>query len=138
MMSSAPAYPKVGVRGTGRRKEAIARVRLVPGKGDIVVNGRTVEEHFGNRAAYHFPVRQALLAAQVEGQYTVLAKVEGGGLSGQAYAIRLGVARALAEINVDYAKLMRLEGFLTRDARVKERKKYGLHKARKRPQFSKR
>ena len=138
MMSTTSSYPKIGVRGTGRRKQAIARVRLLPGKGDVVVNGRTLEEHFGHRVAYHLPALQPLKLANVEGNYKVLAKVEGGGLTGQAEAIRLGVARALAEINPDYAKLMRLEGFLTRDSRVKERKKYGLHKARKRPQFSKR
>jgi small subunit ribosomal protein S9 len=86
----------------------------------------------------HVSVKQALVSAGVESQYTVLCKVEGGGKVGQSQAIRLGVARALAELNPDYARLMRVEGFLTRDARVKERKKYGLHKARKKPQYSKR
>jgi small subunit ribosomal protein S9 len=132
------AYPQVGTRGTGRRKCAIARVRLLPGSGEVLINGQTPEEYLGNRALLHVVVKQALVAAGVQDQYKLLSKVEGGGKTGQAYAIRLGVARALAEINPDFARLMRLEGFLTRDARVKERKKYGLHKARKRPQFSKR
>jgi small subunit ribosomal protein S9 len=122
------SYPQVGQRGTGRRKSAIARVRLLPGTGTILINGKSVEEYLGNRASLH----------GVESQYTVLCKVEGGGKVGQSQAIRLGVARALAELNPDYARLMRVEGFLTRDARVKERKKYGLHKARKKPQYSKR
>jgi small subunit ribosomal protein S9 len=132
------AYPQRGTRGTGRRKCAIARVRLLPGAGEVLINGQTPEEYLGNRALLHVVVKQALVAAGVQDQYKVLTKVEGGGKAGQAYAIRLGVARALAEINPDFARLMRLEGFLTRDARVKERKKYGLHGARKRPQFSKR
>ncbi|XVJ51496.1 MAG: 30S ribosomal protein S9 [Vampirovibrio sp.] len=132
------SYPQVGQRGTGRRKSAIARVRLLPGSGTILINGKSVEEYLGNRVALHVSVKQALVVAGVESQYTVLCKVEGGGKVGQSQAIRLGVARALAELNPDYARLMRVEGFLTRDARVKERKKYGLHKARKKPQFSKR
>ncbi|MFN9691055.1 MAG: 30S ribosomal protein S9 [Vampirovibrionales bacterium] len=132
------SYPQVGQRGTGRRKSAIARVRLLPGTGTILINGKSVEEYLGNRASLHVSVKQALVSAGVESQYTVLCKVEGGGKVGQSQAIRLGVARALAELNPDYARLMRVEGFLTRDARVKERKKYGLHKARKKPQYSKR
>ena len=132
------SYPQVGQRGTGRRKSAIARVRLLPGTGTILINGKSVEEYLGNRASLHVSVKQALVSAGVESQYTVLCKVVGGGKVGQSQAIRLGVARALAELNPDYARLMRVEGFLTRDARVKERKKYGLHKARKKPQYSKR
>ncbi|MCE2929998.1 MAG: 30S ribosomal protein S9 [Vampirovibrionales bacterium] len=132
------SYPQVGQRGTGRRKSAIARVRLLPGTGTILINGKSVEEYLGNRTSLHVSVKQALVSAGVESQYTVLCKVEGGGKVGQSQAIRLGVARALAELNPDYARLMRVEGFLTRDARVKERKKYGLHKARKKPQYSKR
>jgi small subunit ribosomal protein S9 len=132
------SYPQVGQRGTGRRKSAIARVRLLPGTGTILINGQSVEQYLGSRVSLHVSVKQALVAAGVEGQYNVLCKVEGGGKVGQSQAIRLGVARALAEINPDYGRLMRAEGFLTRDARVKERKKYGLHKARKKPQYSKR
>ena len=132
------SYPQVGQRGTGRRKSAIARVRLLPGTGTILINGKSVEEYLGNRTSLHVSVKQALVSAGVESQYTVLCKVEGGGKVGQSQAIRLGVARALAELNPDYARLMRVVGFLTRDARVKERKKYGLHKARKKPQYSKR
>ena len=137
-MAKAAAYPQKGTRGTGRRKRAIARVRLLPGNGTVIINGKDPKEYLGNREALHLPLRQALVAAGVEGQYNVLVKTVGGGKRGQADAIRLGVARALAEISPEYARLMRLEGFLTRDARVKESKKYGLHKARKRPQFSKR
>jgi small subunit ribosomal protein S9 len=133
------SYPQRGQRGTGRRKCAIARVRLMPkGKGRVMINGQSTEQYLGNRVSLHVYVKQALVAAGVEDQYDLLCKVHGGGKVGQAQAIRLGVARALAEANPDYARLMRIEGFLTRDARVKERKKYGLHKARKRPQFSKR
>jgi small subunit ribosomal protein S9 len=131
-------HPKVGTRGTGRRKEAIVRVRLVPGNGQIIINGKSMEQYLGNRKALHLPVKQALTAAGVEDRYNVLVNANGGGIVGQAFAIRMGVARALSEINADYESVMRKEGFLTRDARVKERKKYGRKKARKRFQFSKR
>lgn len=135
---AAAAYPKVGTRGTGRRKEAIARVRLVPGTGTILINGKSMEAYLGARKALQVPIMQPLVAAGVETRYTVLVKANGGGISGQSEAIRLGIARALADINKDHAHLMRDEGFLTRDPRVKERKKYGRKKARKRFQFSKR
>jgi small subunit ribosomal protein S9 len=138
MASTSLSYPQRGQRGTGRRKCAVARVRLLPGKGVVLVNGKSLDQYFGNRAALHLPVWQPLKAAQVEKQFNILVRVHGGGVAGQSIAIRLGVARALAELNTDYHRLMRLEGYLTRDPRVKERKKYGLHKARKRPQFSKR
>jgi small subunit ribosomal protein S9 len=138
MPKKGTTYPQVGTRGTGRRKEAVARVRLLPGNGTLLINGRTVEDYFGNRPSLLVPLHQALVAANVQDRYNVLAKVEGGGLTGQAQAIRLGVARALGEISPEYDKVMRLEGFMTRDARVKERKKYGRKKARKRFQFSKR
>lgn len=134
---AAAAYPQVGTRGTGRRKEAIARVRLVPGTGVVIVNGKPMDVYFG-RKALHVPVMQPLVAAGVETRYNVLVKANGGGLTGQAESIRLGIARALSVINKDQAGLMRDEGFLTRDPRVKERKKYGRKKARKRFQFSKR
>ncbi|MBY0404679.1 MAG: 30S ribosomal protein S9 [Cyanobacteria bacterium] len=134
---SANPYPKVGTRGTGRRKEAIACVRVIPGNGTILINGRKLDDYFG-RKALHVPVMQPLVAAGVETRYNILVKTRGGGLSGQADAIRLGIARALADINKDQGRLMREEGFLTRDSRIKERKKYGRKKARKRFQFSKR
>jgi small subunit ribosomal protein S9 len=131
-------YPQVGVRGTGRRKEAVARVRLIPGTGQIVVNGKKMEEYFGARRALHLPILQPLTALGVQERYNVVIRTEGGGPAGQAQAIRMGMARALAEINPDNKVQMRAEGFLTRDARVKERKKYGRKRARKRFQFSKR
>lgn len=132
------AYPQVGVRGTGRRKEAIARVRLVPGTGKVLINGKTMEIYLGNRKALHVPVLQPLIAAGVQDRYNVLVNANGGGLVGQSDAIRLGVARALCEISEEHERVMRKEGFMTRDPRVKERKKYGRKKARKRFQFSKR
>lgn len=131
-------YRQIGIRGTGRRKEAIARVRLLPGTGTIIINGLTMEDYLGNRPTIHIPVKQALIAAGVDGQYNVIIRANGGGKAGQAQAIRMGIARALSAISPDYGKMMRQEGFLTRDARVKERKKYGRKKARKRFQFSKR
>lgn len=134
----AAPYPIVGTRGTGRRKEAIVRVRLVPGNGQVIINGKTMEQYLGNRRALHIPVKQPLIAAGVEERFNVLVNAVGGGIVGQSIAIRMGVARALSEINPDYEVAMRKEGFLTRDSRVKERKKYGRKKARKRFQFSKR
>jgi small subunit ribosomal protein S9 len=134
----AATYPKVGTRGTGRRKEAIVRVRLVPGNGQVIINGKSMEQYLGNRKALHTPVKQALSAAGVEDRFTVLVNAHGGGIVGQAQAIRMGVARALSAVNKDYEIVMRKEGFMTRDSRVKERKKYGRKKARKRFQFSKR
>lgn len=134
----AAAYPKVGTRGTGRRKEAIVRVRLVPGNGQVIINGKSMEQYLGNRTALHIPVKQPLVAAGVEDRYNVLVNATGGGIVGQSIAIRMGVARALKSISKEYEVVMRKEGFLTRDSRVKERKKYGLKKARKASQFSKR
>lgn len=134
----AAAYPKVGTRGTGRRKEAIVRVRLVPGNGQVIINGKSMEQYLGNRKALHIPVKQPLVAAGVEDRYNVLVNATGGGIVGQSIAIRMGVARALKTISKEYEVVMRKEGFLTRDARVKERKKYGLKKVRKASQFSKR
>jgi len=135
---AANAYPKVGTRGTGRRKEAIARVRLVPGNGTVIINGQSMDQYLGNRKALHIPVMQPLVVAGVEKRYNILVNATGGGKAGQAIAIRLGVARALASMTTDQHAAMRKEGFLTRDPRVKERKKYGRKKARKRFQFSKR
>ncbi|MCA9798099.1 MAG: 30S ribosomal protein S9 [Cyanobacteria bacterium HKST-UBA04] len=131
-------YPQNGQRGTGRRKEAIARVRLLKGTGKFLVNNATFEEYFGQRHALVQLAIGPLKLLELDGKYNILAKVHGGGKTGQAGAIRLGLARALAIELPDLAKLLKDGGYLTRDARVKERKKYGLHKARKRPQYSKR
>lgn len=134
----AATYPKVGTRGTGRRKEAVVRVRLVPGNGTVLINGQSLDLYLGNRPALHVPVKQPLVAAGVLDRYNVLVNATGGGKVGQAQAMRMGVARALCDISPEYETIMRKEGFLTRDPRVKERKKYGRKKARKRFQFSKR
>jgi small subunit ribosomal protein S9 len=123
--------------GTGRRKTAVARVRLIPGEGQMVVNGRTPEEHFGGilgDAELFLPFR----VTGTEGRYNVLIKVEGGGTTGQAGAIRHGITRALMDYDEGLRKTLRKAGFVTRDAREVERKKVGLRKARKRPQYSKR
>jgi small subunit ribosomal protein S9 len=132
------AYPQRGQRGTGRRKQAIARVRLLPGNGVVLINGKTPEQYFGARKALHLPLIQPLLSAELQDRYNILVNVCGGGLTGQAEAVRLGVARALVVLKPDLHKLMRTEGYLTRDARVKESKKYGLEGARRAFQFSKR
>jgi small subunit ribosomal protein S9 len=122
---------------TGRRKEAVARVRLVPGSGEFDINGRNLEEYFPTRV--HRMVAQApLRLAGREKDFDVIATIKGGGVSGQAGAIRLGIARALIDLDPELRGQMKAEGFLTRDAREKERRKYGLKKARKAPQYSKR
>ena len=123
--------------GTGRRKEAIARVRLVPGTGQWQINGRTLEGYFPNKVHQQI-VGEPLVTLDAEGQFDVIARISGGGVTGQAGALRLGVARALILIDVENRPALKKAGFLTRDARVKERKKYGLKKARKAPQYSKR
>ena len=123
--------------GTGRRKTAIARVRLLPGEGEIVVNGRTLEEHFGN-AVNESDVRLPFRVTGTEGKFNVMIKVEGGGVTGQAGAIRHGIARALLELDEANRVPLRQAGLLTRDPRMKERKKYGLKRARKAPQYTKR
>ncbi|MBO8126488.1 MAG: 30S ribosomal protein S9 [Firmicutes bacterium] len=122
---------------TGRRKSSVARVRLVPGKGKIVINGREIEDYFG-RPVLETLVKEPLEKTGTSGQYDVLANVHGGGLSGQAGAIRLGIARALQEVDPELRPTLKKAGLLTRDPREKERRKYGLKKARKAPQFSKR
>ena len=122
---------------TGRRKEAVARVRLVPGTGEFDVNGRSLDEYFQTRV--HRMVAQGpLRVSGREKDFDVIATIKGGGVSGQAGAIRLGIARALIELDPELRGQMKAEGFLTRDAREKERRKYGLKKARKAPQYSKR
>ena len=128
---------KVVFLGTGRRKSSIARVRLVEGKGNITINGKSIDEYFGEETL-RVIVRQPLTVTNTLSKYDVIAKVQGGGFSGQAGAVRHGIARALNEANGEYRPALKSNGFLTRDPRKKERKKYGLKKARKAPQFSKR
>ena len=123
--------------GTGRRKSSIARVRLVEGKGTITINGKNIDEYLGTETLKVI-VRQPLTTTNTTDKYDVICTVQGGGFTGQAGAIRLGIARALLEANGEYRPVLKAAGFLTRDPRMKERKKYGLKKARKSPQFSKR
>jgi small subunit ribosomal protein S9 len=121
----------------GRRKEAIVRVRLMPGTGVITLNGRTLDNYFPNKVHQQL-VKEPLVALEKDGIYDVIARLSGGGVTGQAGALRLGIARALIELDETDRPALKKAGFLTRDARVKERKKYGLKKARKAPQYSKR
>ena len=123
--------------GTGRRKSSVARVRLVPGTGKITVNKRDLNDYFG-RQTLELIIKQPLELTGTTEQYDVIANVAGGGASGQAGAIRHGISRALLEVDVDMRSDLKKAGFLTRDPRMKERKKYGLKKARKASQFSKR
>jgi len=123
--------------GTGRRKESVARVRLIPGSGKIVINGKEMDDYFGLETL-KLIVRQPLVATETEGTFDIVTKVEGGGFSGQAGAIRHGIARALLQADENHRPVLKKNGFLTRDPRMKERKKYGLKKARRAPQFSKR
>ena len=122
---------------TGRRKEAIARVRLLPGSGNFDINGRSLDDYFPTRVHRMVAVAPLRLAGR-EKDFDVIATIEGGGVSGQAGAIRLGIARALIEVEPELRGQLKAEGFLMRDAREKERRKYGLKKARKAPQYSKR
>ena len=131
------ASKKVVYYGTGRRKSSIARVRLVERTRKITVNGKSLDEFFGAETLKVI-VKQPLTVTNTLDKFDVIATVNGGGFSGQAGAIRLGVARALNEANAEYRPALKANGFLTRDPRAKERKKYGLKKARKAPQFSKR
>ncbi len=124
--------------GTGRRKSAVARVRLVPGSGEMSVNGRTAEDYFGGRTILQTTVQQPLVLTQTGSQYDVIVKVVGGGTSGQAGAVRHGIARALVRSDDELRPALKSAGLLTRDARVKERKKVGLKRARKAPQYTKR
>ena len=123
--------------GTGRRKKSIARVYLVPGKGDITINKRSLDEYFGLETLKVI-VKQPLVATNTTDKYDVIVNVHGGGYTGQAGAIRHGLSRALLEADKDYRPALKAAGFLTRDPRMKERKKYGLKAARRAPQFSKR
>jgi len=128
---------KVTYNATGSRKSSVARVRLVPGDGKITVNGRELTEYFGLKTL-ELIVRQPLEVSETLGKYDVIATVDGGGISGQAGAIRHGIARALLKVDAEYRPGLKKEGLLTRDPREKERRKYGLKKARKGPQYSKR
>ena len=128
---------KIVYMGTGRRKSSIARVRLVEGTGKITINGKDIEEFF-DLETLKVIVRQPLTVTNTLAKYDVICTVKGGGVSGQAGAIRHGIARALNEANSEYRPALKTNGFLTRDPRMKERKKYGLKKARRSPQFSKR
>lgn len=137
-MAKANAKKKLQFWGTARRKKAIARVRLIPsGTGAIVINDRALEDYFP-MGTNQFVVKQPLVEVSAEGKYDVFVNVIGGGYTGQAGAIRLGIARALLQAEPETRPALKKAGFLTRDPRVKERKKYGLKKARRAPQFSKR
>lgn len=124
--------------GTGRRKSSIARVRLVPGTGQLTINGKPGDLYLQFNPGYLGVAKAPLETLGLENEYDILVAAEGGGLTGQADSIRLGVARALCQLDPDNRKPLKAEGYLTRDPRAKERKKYGLHKARKAPQYSKR
>ncbi len=124
-------------QGTGKRKTSVARVILRPGDGTTWINGRTLEEYFP-RSGWRILATEPLRVAGVEGRFDLRARIEGGGLSGQAGALRHGIARALIDADPNLRPVLKREGFLTRDARIVERKKAGLHKARKAPQYSKR
>jgi len=125
------------VQATGRRKRSIARVQLKPGRGQIIVNGKTVSDYFG-RKILDIIVRQPLVITGTGDKFDIVAKVQGGGMSGQAGALRHGIARALQEYDPDLRSPLKKAGLLTRDPRMKERYKYGLKKARRAPQYSKR
>lgn len=127
----------VSYYGTGRRKTSVAKVRLVPGEGNVVINGRHIDEYFGIKTL-DLIVKQPLNLTETADKYDVIANVQGGGPSGQAGAIRHGISRALLELDAELRPALKKAGFLTRDPREKERRKYGLKKARKASQFSKR
>lgn len=124
-------------RGTGRRKTSVAQVRLMPGSGNITINGKNIDEYF-DYETLKVIAKEPLDIVEVSDQYDAIIKVTGGGYTGQAGAVRHGIARALLEVNEEFRPALKKAGMLTRDPRMKERKKYGLKKARKSPQFSKR
>ena len=132
MYDSKPYY-----YGTGRRKHSVARVRMYPGTGKITINGRDIDEYFGLETL-KLIVRQPMEITNTLGRFDIVCTVAGGGVSGQAGAIRHGIARALLTVDADFRPVLKKAGYLTRDPRMKERKKYGLKKARRAPQFSKR
>lgn len=127
----------VSYQAVGRRKKAIARVRLIPGDGKIIINRRSIDEYFGYETLKTV-VRQPLVLTETEGKYDIIVNCKGGGFTGQAGAIRHGIARALVKADEDLKAPIKKAGYLTRDPRMKERKKYGLKAARRAPQFSKR
>lgn len=131
------ANEKVQFYGTGRRKSSVARVRLVPGNGQITINGKDSKDYFCKKTL-EMIIRQPLVLTETEGRFDVLVNAHGGGTTGQAGAVRLGIARALLKADAEYRPVLKRAGFLTRDPRMKERKKYGLKGARRAPQFSKR
>lgn len=136
-MAKTTAKKKVQFWGTGRRKKAIARVRLIPGEGQISINKKTLDEYFC-LDTLKFIVRQPLSLTETSAKYDIIINVVGGGYTGQAGAIRHGISRALLQAEPELRGALKKAGFLTRDSRMKERKKYGLKKARRAPQFSKR
>ena len=129
--------PEALARATGRRKEAVCRARLLPGEGRWTINGRPFEDYFAN-ATHRMIITEPLRITNTEGRYDIIAKIEGGGIAGQAGSLRHAITRALVELDPDLRPILKKAGFLTRDAREKERRKYGLKKARKAPQYSKR
>ncbi|WP_409489769.1 30S ribosomal protein S9 [Amycolatopsis sp. cmx-11-12] len=141
--SETPASPRPSraaggnAQTVGRRKEAVVRVRVVPGTGEFKLNGRTLEEYFPNKVHQQL-IREPLVTVDKPDSFDIFANLHGGGISGQAGALRLAIARALVEVDADDRPALKKAGFLTRDARATERKKYGLKKARKAPQYSKR
>jgi small subunit ribosomal protein S9 len=129
--------PEAIAQATGRRKESVARVRLLEGSGQVTLNGRSLEDYFPTMAA-RLRVMEPLNITQTQGRFDIVATLEGGGTTGQADALRLGIARALLEIDPDLRPVLKKAGMLTRDSRVVESKKYGLRKARRAPQYTKR
>ena len=125
------------IQATGRRKESVARVRLIPGTGGYTLNGRPLDDYFTNRV-HRMQVTEPLRMTEREKDFDVIAHLHGGGINGQAGALRLGIARALLEVDPELRPSLKAEGMLRRDSREKERRKYGLKKARKAPQYSKR
>jgi small subunit ribosomal protein S9 len=137
-MQATDKSDRVVYMGTGRRKTSVARVRLVPGSGQLIINKKPGDLYLQFNHGYLSAAKAPLETLGLEGEYDILVNVHGGGLTGQADSIKLGVARALCQLDPDNRKPLKVEGYLTRDPRAKERKKYGLHKARKAPQYSKR
>lgn len=137
-MQTTDQTSRVQYWGTGRRKSSVARVRVVPGSGQLTINGKPGELYLQFNPAYLSVAKAPLETLGLENEYDVLVNAHGGGLTGQADSIRLGVARALCQLDPENRKPLKIEGYLTRDPRAKERRKYGLRKARKAPQYSKR
>ncbi len=137
LVSAVPVPSGTTAQTVGRRKEAVVRVRLIPGSGGFTLNGTSLEQYFPNKVHQQL-IREPLITVNRPESYDVIGNLSGGGTSGQAGALRLAIARALVELNVDDRPALKKAGFLTRDSRAKERKKYGLKKARKAPQYSKR